>query len=115
MADAPTLFERILSGELPGDILHKDEHCFVLRDINPQAPTHLLVIPRKPIPRVGEAAEGDQALLGYLLLVAAQMARTHNLASGYRVVLNNGLDGGEAVPHLHLHLLGGRALTWPPG
>jgi histidine triad (HIT) family protein len=84
-------------------------------DIAPQAPTHLLIVPRKPIPRVAEATAEDQATLGHLLLVAGQLARQLGLAKGFRVVINNGPDGGETVPHLHVHLLGGRALDWPPG
>jgi histidine triad (HIT) family protein len=84
-------------------------------DISPQAPTHILIVPRKPIPRVAEATAEDQATLGHLLLVAGQLSRQLGLASGFRVVINNGPDGGETVPHLHVHLLGGRALDWPPG
>jgi len=110
-----TLFEKIMSGEIPGDFLHQDDLCVVLRDIDPQAPTHLLVIPRKRIARVGEAEEADQSLLGHLLLVAAQMAKKEKLDKGFRVVINNGNDGGESVPHMHVHVLGGRALSWPPG
>jgi len=110
-----TLFEKIMEGEIPGDFLHQDENCVVLRDIDPQAPVHLLVIPRKPIPRIREAKEEDQTLLGHLLLVAARMAQQERLEKGFRVVINNGSDGGESVPHLHVHVLGGRALSWPPG
>jgi len=110
-----TLFEKIIAGEIPGDFLHQDDRCVVLRDIEPQAPVHLLVIPRKPIPRIGDAGEGDEALLGHLLLVAAQMAAHLELARGFRIVINNGPDGGESVPHLHVHVLGGRGLAWPPG
>ena len=110
-----TLFEKIMAGEIPGDFVHEDDRCVVLRDIEPQAPVHLLVIPRKPIPRIGEAGEADEALLGHLLLVAAQMAAHLQLAKGFRIVVNNGPDGGESVPHLHVHVLGGRSLGWPPG
>ncbi len=110
-----TLFEKIMAGEIPGDFVHEDDRCVVLRDIEPQAPVHLLVIPRKPIPRIGEAGEADEALLGHLLLVAAQMAARLELAKGFRIVVNNGPDGGESVPHLHVHVLGGRSLAWPPG
>lgn len=110
-----TLFQRIADGEIPATFLHQDELCVAFRDIAPQAPTHVLVVPRKPIPRVGEAAAADQALLGHLLLIAAKVARELGLKDGFRLVINHGRDGGESVPHLHVHLLGGRALGWPPG
>ena len=110
-----TLFQRIADGEIPAKLIHADELCVAFHDIAPQAPTHVLVVPRKPIPRVGEATIGDQALLGHLLLTAAKVARDLGLAAGFRLVINNGRDGGESVPHLHVHLLGGRALGWPPG
>ena len=110
-----TLFQRIADGEIPATLLHQDEHCVAFRDIAPQAPTHVLVFPRKPIPRIGEAAAADQALLGHLLLTAAKVARDLGLKDGFRLVINHGRDGGESVPHLHVHLLGGRALGWPPG
>jgi len=110
-----TLFQRIADGEIPATFLHQDERCVAFRDIDPKAPTHVLVVPRKPIPRVGEADTVDQALLGHLLLTAAKVARELGLKDGFRLVINNGRDGGESVPHLHVHLLGGRALGWPPG
>ena len=110
-----TLFEKIIAGDIPGDFVHQDDRCVVLRDIEPQAPVHLLVIPRKPIPRIGEAGEEDETLLGHLLLVAAQTAARMELSKGFRIVINNGADGGESVPHLHVHVLGGRGLAWPPG
>ena len=110
-----TLFSKIIDGEIPGDFVHQDDQCVVLRDVNPQAPVHLLVIPRKPIPRVGEANEEDSALLGHLLLVASEVANSESLSQGFRIVVNNGSDGGESVPHLHVHVLGGRQLGWPPG
>ena len=111
-----TLFEKIRDGEIPADIVHDDDLCIAFRDISPQAPLHILVVPRKPLPRVGEAEAGDETLLGHLLLTAAEVARRQGVAeSGYRLVINNGRDGGEAVPHLHVHLLGGRKLDWPPG
>lgn len=111
-----TLFEKICDQEIPATIVHEDERCVAFRDISPQAPVHILIIPRKAIPRVGLAGEGDEALLGHLLLTAAAVARNEGIAdSGYRLVINNGPDGGEAVPHLHVHLLGGRQLQWPPG
>ncbi len=113
-----TIFEKIIAQEIPAEILHEDDHCAVLRDINPQAPTHLLIVPKKVIPRIGEAEEEDAALLGHLLLTAAKAAQDLGLNSteqGYRLVINHGRDGGESVPHLHVHLLAGRPLTWPPG
>jgi histidine triad (HIT) family protein len=111
-----TLFEKIRDGEIPADIVHSDDLCLAFRDISPQAPVHILIVPRKPVPRVGEAGAEDKALLGHLLLTAAEVARSEGMAdSGYRLVINNGRDGGEAVPHLHVHLLGGRKLDWPPG
>ncbi len=111
-----TLFEKICAKEIPATILHEDDRCVAFRDISPQAPVHVLVIPRKPLPRIGLAEAGDESLLGHLLLTAAQVARSEGLAeNGYRLVINNGPDGGEAVPHLHVHLLGGRQMKWPPG
>ena len=113
-----TLFERIIAREIPADIVHEDDLCLAFRDIHPQAPTHLLVIPKKPIPRVGEAADEDAPLLGHLLLVAARVATQLEFNStneGFRLVINNGRFGGEAVPHLHVHILSGRELGWPPG
>ncbi|MEY3898056.1 MAG: hypothetical protein RLZZ214_3577 [Verrucomicrobiota bacterium] len=111
-----TLFEKICDKEIPATILFEDDRCVAFRDISPQAPVHILVIPRKAIPRVGLAAEEDAGLLGHLLVTAAKVARSEGISeSGYRLVINNGPDGGEAVPHLHVHLLGGRQLLWPPG
>lgn len=111
-----TLFEKICDKEIPASIVHEDDLCVCFRDISPQAPVHLLLVPRKPIVRIGQAEAGDQLLLGHLLLTAGQVARQEGFAeSGYRVVINNGRDAGEAVPHLHLHILAGRPLEWPPG
>lgn len=110
-----TLFEKIIAREIPAKIAHEDDHCIAIHDIQPQAPVHVLVIPKKPLPRVGEATAKDEALLGHLLLTAANLAKQLKLAAGYRIVINNGTHGGESVPHLHVHLLGGRQLTWPPG
>jgi histidine triad (HIT) family protein len=111
-----TLFEKIRDGEIPAAILHRDDHCLAFRDISPQAPVHVLIVPNKPIPRVGLAETDDKNILGHLLLIAAQIARAEGISeSGYRLIINNGPDGGEAVPHLHVHLLGGRKLDWPPG
>ena len=112
----PTLFEKICAREIPASIVHEDDLCVAFRDISPQAPVHILIVPRKPVARIGQAEADDQALLGYLLLAAAEIARREGVAdTGYRLVINNGRNGGEAVPHLHLHLLGGRQLQWPPG
>lgn len=111
-----SLFTKIFRGEIPGRILHQDEHCAVIADINPQAPSHLLVIPKKEIFSLATAGPEDQQLLGHLLLTAAKMARDLGVdSSGYRLVINVGEDAGMTVPHLHFHLLGGRRLTWPPG
>jgi histidine triad (HIT) family protein len=94
----------------------EDNLVLAIRDINPQAPTHVLIFPKKPVPRIAEAQADDQKLLGHLLLKAAEVAAELGLAkSGYRLVINNGADGGETVPHLHCHILGGRPLAWPPG
>jgi histidine triad (HIT) family protein len=115
-AAVKTIFEKIRDGEIPADVIHRDEQCFAFRDISPQAPVHILIVPNKPIPRVSEAEPVDQALLGHLLLTAAKIASGLSLSeSGFRVVINNGPHGGETVPHLHVHLLGDRQLTWPPG
>ncbi len=111
-----TLFEKIIAREIPAEIVFEDDKAIAFRDINPQAPAHLLVIPKKAIPRIAEAEAGDQDLLGHLLLKAAEVAEKEGLKSdGYRLVINNGRNGGESVPHLHVHILGGRALHWPPG
>jgi len=115
MADK-TLFEKICDKEIPATVVYEDDRCVAFRDISPQAPLHLLVVPRKPIPRLALATADDAALLGHLLLTAANLARSEGVAeTGFRVVLNNGPHGGEAVPHLHVHLLAGRQLQWPPG
>jgi histidine triad (HIT) family protein len=110
-----TLFQKIAAREIPADIVHEDDLCLAFRDIAPQAPVHILVVPKKPVARVGAASAEDRELLGHLLLAAAEIARRENLAEGFRIVINNGPHGGETVPHLHVHLLGGRPLHWPPG
>ena len=111
-----TLFEKICAKEIPATIVHEDDRCVAFRDISPQAPVHILIVPRKAVPRIGLAESSDASLLGHLLLTAADVARREGVAdSGYRLIINNGRDGGEAVPHLHIHLLGGRQLEWPPG
>jgi histidine triad (HIT) family protein len=115
MADK-TLFQKIADREIPADIVHEDDRCVAFRDISPQAPVHILIVPRKPIPRIAAAPLDDAALIGHLLLTAADIARAEGIVeSGFRVTINNGPDGGETVPHLHVHLLGGRPLEWPPG
>ncbi len=111
----PTLFERIIAREIPAKIEHEDERCIVIHDIQPQAPVHLLIIPKTVIPRVGEAAPEHQAVLGHLLLAAGVVAKKLNLERGFRLVINHGPDGCETVPHLHVHLLARRQLHWPPG
>ena len=111
-----TLFEKICAGEIPADIVYQDDQCVCFRDIGPQAPTHLLLVPRKPIPRLSLADEGDATLLGHMMLAAGKIARSLGIdESGFRLVINNGPDAGEAVPHLHMHILAGRKLEWPPG
>lgn len=111
-----TLFEKIIAREIPADVVYEDDRVLAFRDIQPKAPVHILIIPKKPIPRIAAAAEADKDLLGHLLLQARSVAEKLGLSeTGYRLVINNGLDGGESVPHLHCHLLGGRALGWPPG
>ena len=115
MSAPKTIFQKIADQEIPAKLIHADELCVAFHDIAPQAPTHILIVPRKAIPRVAEASAEDQATLGHLLLVAGQLSGQLGLAKGFRIVINNGPDGGETVPHLHVHLLGGRALDWPPG
>jgi histidine triad (HIT) family protein len=111
-----TLFERIAAGEIPADIVRNDEDVLAIRDINPQAPVHILVIPQRVIPRIGQARDNDGTILGSLLLAARDIAKQEGLEeTGYRLVINHGPHAGESVPHLHIHLLGGRPLDWPPG
>ncbi len=111
-----TLFAKILAGEIPADFVYQDELAVAFRDISPQAPFHALVIPRKPLTSVAAAEQEDAGLLGHLLRVAAKIAADAGLDErGYRVVTNVGEDGGQTVEHLHLHVLGGRAMSWPPG
>lgn len=110
-----TIFDKIISKEIPADIIHEDDDCLAFRDIAPQAPTHFLVIPKKPIASVDQLAYDDAALVGRIWLVIRDLARQENLGDGYRVVVNCGKDGGQSVDHLHYHVLGGRSLTWPPG
>ena len=111
-----TLFERIIERQIPAEIVYEDDEVLAFRDTSPQSPVHVLIIPKRCIPRLGDAADTDQALLGKLLLTAQTVARQLGVInSGFRVVINHGPDAGETVPHLHVHLLAGRPLAWPPG
>jgi histidine triad (HIT) family protein len=111
-----TIFEKIVRREIPADIVWEDEEVLAFRDVNPQAPVHVLIVPKRVLARLGDAKDSDQALLGKLLLASRAVAEKLDLlASGYRVVINSGPDAGESVPHLHVHVLGKRALAWPPG
>jgi len=110
-----TIFQKIADGEIPAKIEYQDQKCICIRDINPQAPLHLLVIPRKLIPHLSEASAEDAALLGHLLLTGRDLAIKEGYADGFRTVINNGPLAGETVPHLHVHIIGGRQLGWPPG
>jgi histidine triad (HIT) family protein len=113
--DMDCLFCKIVEGTIPAKLLFQDEQCVAFSDINPQAPTHFLVIPREHIASLAHAGNNHLALVGHLLLTAGEIAREKGLAKGYRVVINTGPDGGQTVDHLHVHVLGGRHLTWPPG
>ncbi len=111
-----TLFEKIIAREIPAKIVYETSDVLAFRDINPQAPAHILVIPKKVIPRLGDAADADAIILGKVLLAAAEVARREGIdQTGYRLAINHGKDAGESVPHLHVHLLGGRSMAWPPG
>jgi len=112
---AETIFTRIIRREIPARIEYEDERCLAFHDVAPQAPVHLLVIPKQAIPSLADVTAADAALLGHLVQVAATLAHRLGLAAGYRLVVNCGHDGGQTVPHLHFHLLGGRPLSWPPG
>ena len=110
-----TLFQKIMDREEPGEILYEDDRCVALRDINPQAPTHVLIVPRKPISTLDALTEDDEALVGHLFLIAQKVAAEEGLSDGYRTVFNNGPDARQTVDHIHLHLIGGREMSWPPG
>ena len=110
-----TIFSKIIRREIPADIVYEDDLSLAFRDINAQAPTHILVIPKKPIPRLSDATPQDHAVLGHLLIKVKEIAAQEGLSNGFRVVINNGNDGGQTVDHLHIHILGGRQLAWPPG
>ena len=109
-----TIFSKIINKEIPADIVYEDEKCIAFNDISPQAPIHILVIPRKEIPKLSESQEDDRDLLGHLMLSATQIAKKLNL-DDYRLVINNGADAGQTVFHLHIHILAGRPFGWPPG
>ena len=110
-----TIFKKIIDKEIPADIVFEDDRCLAFRDVAPQAPTHVLVIPKKEIASLADLADGDADLVGHIYLVIRNLARELGLDDGYRVVVNSGRDGGQSVDHLHFHLLGGRQLKWPPG
>lgn len=114
MSEQNCLFCKIIAGEIPGDFVHQDERCVVLRDINPQAPMHMLVIPREHMESLDDASQKEESLLGHLLRVGARMANEHERDS-YRTVINTGSEAGQSVFHLHVHILGGRPMNWPPG
>lgn len=115
MSETETIFSKIIRKEIPADIVYEDDLALAFRDVSPQAPVHILVIPKKPIVNLATASENDRDLLGHLLIVLQQVAVQEGLSNGYRVVLNTGEEGGQSVYHMHFHLLGGRSMTWPPG
>lgn len=110
-----TIFEKIITRQIPAKIVWEDDDAVAFHDVNPQAPVHVLIVPKRVVPRLADANDADAPLLGKLLLVARDLAKKLDLSNGYRVVINSGPDAGESVPHLHVHLLGKRALAWPPG
>lgn len=110
-----TLFEKIIAREIPGDIVYEDEHCVAFRDIQPAAPMHVLLVPRKPIPMLSAASDADADVLAHLLRTAPKVAAQEGYGDAFRLVINNGAEAGQSVFHLHLHLIGGRDLHWPPG
>jgi histidine triad (HIT) family protein len=110
-----TLFQKIADREIPAHLVYEDDRCVAFRDIQPQAPVHVLIVPRTPIPSLDALTEDDAPLIGHLFVIARKIAAREGLTGGYRTVFNCGADGGQSVDHLHLHLLGGRKLTWPPG
>ena len=112
---AKSIFTKILDGQIPGDILFEDEVCFAIKDINPQAPIHILIIPKKLVEKVSDAEPDDKEMLGHLLLVSKAIANKQGLDNNYRLIINNGAKAGQSVFHIHVHLLGGRSLNWPPG
>jgi len=115
MSEETTIFDKILDGSIPATFIHQDDKCVAFNDVAPQAPVHFLVIPRKRIAMIEKAEDGDGELLGHLMLTARKVAKEQGLEKGYRVVINNGVEGCQSVYHLHIHVLGGRQLNWPPG
>lgn len=112
---ADTLFSKIITRQIPADIVYEDDLCLAFRDINPQAPVHILIIPKNPIPKVIDATEADKDLLGHLLIVAGKIAKNEGHEEAFRLVINNGENAGQSVFHLHVHILAGRIFSWPPG
>ena len=112
---ADSIFGKIIRREIPADIIYEDESCLAFRDVNPQAPVHVLVVPKKPITKLAVATEEDESLLGHLLLVANRIAAQLRVGDAYRLVVNNGTGAGQTVFHIHVHILAGRSFTWPPG
>ncbi len=110
-----TIFSKIIRREIPAEIVYEDDLALAFKDINPQAPVHIIVIPKEPIAQLTDAESKDHALMGHLLLTAKRIAQQAGLNNGYRLVINTGPDGGQTVSHLHLHILGGRQMIWPPG
>ena len=110
-----TLFSKIINREIPADIVYEDEQCLAFRDVNPQAPVHIMVVPKKPIAMVADAVEEDEALLGHLLTTASKVAKQEGFGDSFRLVVNNGADSGQTVFHIHVHILAGRPFSWPPG
>jgi histidine triad (HIT) family protein len=115
MTNQDTIFGKIIRREIPADIVYEDDLALAFRDVNPQAPVHILIIPKKPIPKLSDVQPEDSELLGHLLQTVKKVAENEKLTNGYRVVINTGNDGGQTVFHMHLHILGGRPLSWPPG
>ncbi|HAA49146.1 MAG TPA: histidine triad nucleotide-binding protein [Planctomycetaceae bacterium] len=110
-----TVFQQIIDGEIPADIVYEDDRCLAFRDVNPQAPVHVLVIPRKPIVSLAQLEDEDESLMGHLMVVSRRVALDMGLDNGFRTIINSGADGGQSVDHLHVHVMGGRGLQWPPG
>jgi histidine triad (HIT) family protein len=110
-----TIFSKIINREIPADIVFEDDQCLAFRDVNPQAPTHVLLIPKRPIVSLDDLSDADGALVGHLMLQVPKLAAQLGLSTGYRAVINTGVDGGQSVFHLHIHIMGGRNLQWPPG
>lgn len=115
MSGEKTIFKKIIDREIPAEIIYEDDLCLAFNDVNPQAPIHVLVIPKQEIPSMAHLNQEDHKLVGHLMLIVSQLAKSLGLESGFRTIINTGTEGGQTVDHLHLHLLGGRSLQWPPG